>query len=718
MIACVALLLATLPTQSLGQPLQSNTPLTLTKHTTSPSSSPTCTFPPDSPPTCSLPFDASLLLPGTQMHCVAADVSSLMPWAVLICGPGQPCLNGVVTDGKALVGIHGGPGQSSNELQGLVPLSEHVPLILYDQGHSGRSYALPTPSSGGVDGDIEVTMLNYVVELRRVLQTFGVKSVHVLGHSFGASIAIDYAHQYPQQTLSLTLLSPTVDGAWWREDADFHRNYLTDDVQQPLPEVGDPDASTELLMRWVLGPEVSMVDVQALMCRASGDVYETVWGKNEDLPNGQVSRFHRQDRLVRLKQKYRMPVLLGCGLLDEAPPIRMLNLAKALNEEDEGDEGDKGDKGDNGDDALPPTNVVVLPHSAHIIADKDWPYYITTVGAFVQQQPILPIASTNKATVPLKDVTNTIRSMQQSLRELEDDPSVDRRSYPYLGRLLTLKQAPPHGLKQLGAKDMADLLIRLESPNEPIDWDVVQAVVDVWYIGVMLDPSRLNDATLRPPDALLEALCKQMKTYETSRSPIDRIMYYVVGFGLQRLNVPNAPVFAPYNWQTIAQGLRMKYNNPVVYIYLLTHVYIYNTDFGTIPMKDVSGNVRQEIQDAVDELIQMTPLVFQERGFGRVFSGMVRPGAKYDLDTVYDCVSEIFFTVTRVYGKEHPVANALAVRMYEWMSTRHSNNEADKESHGHLLAVTVGAYAVWEGSTVYIPSGGAVSGGGEQVVVR
>ena len=226
------------------------------------------------------------------------------------------------------------------------------------------------------------------------------------------------------------------------------------------------------------------------------------------------------------------------------------------------------------------------------------------------------------------------------------------------------------------------------------------------YVGSILNPDRLNDPTLRPPEALLAALSQRLiDDYRSSKSPVDRIMYYVVGFGLHRLGVENAPAFTPYNWKEIAtsDGMDMKKNYPVVYIYLLTHVYIYNTDFGTVPLHDLPDAVRQEIVDAVDELIRFVPLAFQERGFDRTYAGMVAPFSSMNVNAMYDCVSEMLFTLTRVHGKEHPLANALAVRMYEWLSTRITDAEEDKKYHGHLLAVTVGAWAVWEGATVYIP---------------
>ena len=699
----------------------------------------TCTFPSDTPDSCQLPLDMSLLAPGTTVHCVGPSVDSLVPWSMLICGPATDCMSGVVTHGRALIAIHGGPGQSSAVLQGLASLSAEIPLILYDQRNSGRSFILPTPSST----NIELTMKNYVNELSTVLDQFAVTSAHLLGHSFGASIAIDFAHAHPEHVASLTLLSPVIDGGWWREDADFHRKYVKNQIQDEVPSVGDQASSQELMTRWVLGASIQMSDVEPLLCRPSGEVYQTVWGESEDNPNGQVHDYHREEWLketarrgIGNNQENRIPILLGCGLLDEATPSRMLSVMKTLNDVVNQEEKTFGFVGatsssPSSSSAVP---LVILPHSAHLVANSDWKYYVAAVGSFIRGEKVHPIGLTSKhekRTVALSgddssdiikkrneksilsttSVETTIKSMQSTLRALESDPTVARRSYPYLGRLLVLNQAPPSGLQQLSPKDMSDLLRSLVDPNANIDWDVVQAVVDVWYVATILDSTKLHDPTLRPPKGVFDALCTRLKSYRVSNSPIDRIMYYVVGFGLHRLNVDGAPTFSPYNWKDIAKSgdMDMKRQYPAVYIYLLTHVYIYNTDFGTLPMEHVSVNVREEVEAAVQEMIEMMPLGMEERGFGRIFHGMMDPSKKtteglvvVDADTQYDCVCEMFFTAARVYGREHPVVNALAVLVYEFLSLRISNEREDMKNRGHLLAVCVGSWAVWEESPSYI----------------
>ena len=684
--------------------------------TTSTSTSNNCNFSDDTPSSCRLPINPKLLLPGTTLHCVKSDNSTMMPFAILICGPNTHCLNGIVTNGRALVAIHGGPGQSSGVLNGLAPISETLPVILYDQRHSGRSSTLTTP----VGDDIESTMLNYVQELTIVLDQFHVDKADLLGHSFGASIAIDYARNHPERILSLILLSPVIDGTWWQNDANKHRLYVTEDKSDPIPEIGDTSASQELMLRWVLGPTYQNIQVLAeeFICNAADDVYSIVWGQNEDVVNGQVKDYHRKDILIDLMQDKGIRVMLGCGMYDEAPPKRMLDLAHELNALNNNNNNNKQDTSDTTDtttssttSSTTTTSVVIIPYSAHVPAQKDWKYYVESIKSFLSNQEIKPITSSH----PLPNVEATIAHFQSELRHLESAESVDDRSYPYLGRLLAVKQLPPNGLIQLNPTKMNELVLTLSDHSAHIDWDIVQAVVDVWYIASIIDPSKINDPLLRPPEQLFNALCTRLEGYKISTSPVDRIMYYVVGFGLQRLHVPCAPKFVAYNWKEIAtsNGMNMKQEYPAIYIYLLTHVYIYNTDFGSIKMSNVNEQVKEEIVEAVDELIEMVPFGLEPRGFYRIYNGMVAPPNNNDkgsvskhspsinLNAMFDCVCEMFFTVTRVHGRDHALANALAIRVYEWMSER-TNEKNEGENRGHLLAVCLAAWQVWEDSPIYI----------------
>jgi proline iminopeptidase len=105
--------------------------------------------------------------------------------------------------GQPLIVLHGGPGGSYNYfLPYLLPLARSNRLIFMDERGSGRSGRLENASGYTVEN-----MVEDVEALRRAL---GLRSVNLLGHSFGGVIAQAYALKY-QSNLSHLILANTFD---------------------------------------------------------------------------------------------------------------------------------------------------------------------------------------------------------------------------------------------------------------------------------------------------------------------------------------------------------------------------------------------------------------------------------------------------------------------------------------------------------------------------
>ena len=206
----------------------------------SPIVSASCADAPTTPESCRFFLDASVLPPKSVSNCLPASTIQrvALPWSVIVCGDDEDnkgtddlisssssvltmtlsraraCTFSKAKDGRqhvtaktALIGIHGGPGQSSAIIRDLVRLSSSaMPVILYDQRGAGRSAALPSPAGD----DIDSTMRTYVDELREVLRQFGVEKAHLVGHSFGAAIAIRFAHTHPELTATAPGGKPTL----------------------------------------------------------------------------------------------------------------------------------------------------------------------------------------------------------------------------------------------------------------------------------------------------------------------------------------------------------------------------------------------------------------------------------------------------------------------------------------------------------------------------
>lgn len=94
-----------------------------------------------------------------------------------------------------LVFIHGLLGWGLNWSPVIKYFESEFHILTYDQRGHGRSFQ---PESGYAPED-------YAQDLKDILDSLGLKSVHLVGHSMGARTAQCFAAQYPGRTLSLTI---------------------------------------------------------------------------------------------------------------------------------------------------------------------------------------------------------------------------------------------------------------------------------------------------------------------------------------------------------------------------------------------------------------------------------------------------------------------------------------------------------------------------------
>lgn len=107
--------------------------------------------------------------------------------------------------GKPCVFIHGGPGSSSNYFKatGAAPLAEEkLQMIYFDQRGGGRS-----SSPANKDFSLKRMLLD-IEELRQFL---GFQQWAVMGHSFGGTIVVPYANQFPNRVSKLVLAHVTLN---------------------------------------------------------------------------------------------------------------------------------------------------------------------------------------------------------------------------------------------------------------------------------------------------------------------------------------------------------------------------------------------------------------------------------------------------------------------------------------------------------------------------
>lgn len=122
-----------------------------------------------------------------------------------------------VGHGQPIVILHGGPDfDHAYFLPDLDRLADGYRLIYYDQRGRGKSAEHVGPDDVSLASDID--------DLDKVRQHFELESMTLLGHSWGAVLALEYALRHPGAVSRLILLNPAPASA--SDVALFRKTYL------------------------------------------------------------------------------------------------------------------------------------------------------------------------------------------------------------------------------------------------------------------------------------------------------------------------------------------------------------------------------------------------------------------------------------------------------------------------------------------------------------
>jgi proline iminopeptidase len=103
--------------------------------------------------------------------------------------------------GPPVIVLHGGPDFDHGYLlPDLDRLADSFRLIYYDQRGRGRSAARVRPE--------DVTLASELEDIDRVRQHFRLDAPTLLGHSWGAVLALEYALRHPKRVARLILMNP------------------------------------------------------------------------------------------------------------------------------------------------------------------------------------------------------------------------------------------------------------------------------------------------------------------------------------------------------------------------------------------------------------------------------------------------------------------------------------------------------------------------------
>jgi proline iminopeptidase len=219
--------------------------------------------------------------------------------------------------GTPVIILHGGPGSSSYSLQGLKTLEEDRPVILYDQLGCGKSDRPTDSSLWRID--------RFVEELAQVRSALNLDEVHILGHSWGTTLAAAYCLTKPVGVKSVIFSSPCLSAPLWEQDQNRNLQKLPIEVQETIKRCEETGATNSKEYE-----EATVEFFQHFVCRLypypeflkqgsqykNPEIYNIMWGPSEFTVTGNLKDFDCTSRLKEIAS----PTLFTCGRFDEATP--------------------------------------------------------------------------------------------------------------------------------------------------------------------------------------------------------------------------------------------------------------------------------------------------------------------------------------------------------------------------------------------------------------
>ena len=212
---------------------------------------------------------------------------------------------------------HGGPGSHHTSFLPQLQLADERAVILYDQLDCGLSDHPNDPGNWTVE--------RFVSEVDALRAAFDLPRLHVVGHSWGSTIALEYAARQPTGLASVTLGSPLISTKSWQRSTSADLAKLPPDVVRTIrasEAAGATDtAAYQQAMSVFYSHYMALAPVPDYV-RAYGverklatnmTLYKAMWGAGEITATGTLRTYDGEPLLPRIAA----PALFVCGGSDE-----------------------------------------------------------------------------------------------------------------------------------------------------------------------------------------------------------------------------------------------------------------------------------------------------------------------------------------------------------------------------------------------------------------
>ena len=263
----------------------------------------------------------------------------------------------------AIIVAHGGPGGTHRGNMPYVALSDTYPVILYDQLGSGNSDR---------PGDLaNWKTKRFVDEIDHIRAALGLDSVIMAGHSWGGTLAAEYAVRQPRGLVAAILSSPLISTPVWNADGARWITALPKATQDILREHENDTTMESVEYRAAVEEFYARHMCRVGRCNDRGyrqggpsgndEMYAFMWGPTDFRGIGTLKDYDLTTKLPQIAA----PTLIMCGEFDEAAPASCRKFAGMIDK----------------------SSVTIIPDAGHATMAADEDLYIQTVRDFLAGLP-------------------------------------------------------------------------------------------------------------------------------------------------------------------------------------------------------------------------------------------------------------------------------------------------------------------------------------------
>ncbi|MGH7703078.1 MAG: proline iminopeptidase-family hydrolase, partial [Gemmatimonadales bacterium] len=231
--------------------------------------------------------------PAAGMARPSTEASTLGPGEAYLDVDGGRIWYRLTGDGPGIPAIllHGGPGFSSYYLKALEALGDERPVVRYDQLGGGKSDRLSDTTMFTID--------HFVRELDSLRAHLGYDRVHLIGHSWGTILGLEYYRAHSERVASLTLASAALDIPAWERNTRRLEATLSDSARHAIEtreadgrfDAPDYQAALNEFYALYVWRHPIQADLDSMMAAVNQAIYQYMQGPSEFTITGTLRRY-------------------------------------------------------------------------------------------------------------------------------------------------------------------------------------------------------------------------------------------------------------------------------------------------------------------------------------------------------------------------------------------------------------------------------------------